>query len=193
MNRILQNGAFCLLIALLASGCASVTRGNNDVLEVRTQPIQAEVEIYRLDRGFTDKELRRNITSDELNSVKRDNKGKSSSEQFAGPFKAQTPATFSLARKGEYRVEIRKKGYEPATVSIKNKVAGGGAAGMAGNVILGGIIGAGVDAGTGAMLNLIPNPVDVQLIPVVNSSVVVDDAADVSIDAASSEEPDSTQ
>jgi hypothetical protein len=34
---------------------------------------------------------------------------------------------------------------------------------MAGNVILGGIIGAGVDAVTGATKKLVPNPIDVKL------------------------------
>lgn len=34
---------------------------------------------------------------------------------------------------------------------------------MAGNVVFGGLIGAGVDAGTGAMLELVPNPVKVTL------------------------------
>lgn len=36
---------------------------------------------------------------------------------------------------------------------------------MAGNVLVGGIIGAGVDAGTGAMLDLTPNPAHVDLRP----------------------------
>ncbi|MFK7731666.1 MAG: hypothetical protein AB8B48_08615 [Pseudomonadales bacterium] len=36
---------------------------------------------------------------------------------------------------------------------------------MAGNVILGGLIGAGIDAGTGAMKDLTPNPVQISLTP----------------------------
>jgi hypothetical protein len=36
---------------------------------------------------------------------------------------------------------------------------------MAGNVILGGLIGAGIDAGTGAMDRLTPNPLTVKLVP----------------------------
>jgi hypothetical protein len=36
---------------------------------------------------------------------------------------------------------------------------------MAGNVILGGLIGAGVDAATGATMQLKPNPVTVALVP----------------------------
>ncbi|WP_233145023.1 hypothetical protein [Paracoccus yeei] len=46
---------------------------------------------------------------------------------------------------------------------VTNRVSGGGGAAMAGNVLVGGIIGAGVDAGTGAMLELVPNSVKVQL------------------------------
>jgi len=43
-------------------------------------------------------------------------------------------------------------------------VVGAGAAGMAGNVILGGLIGAAVDAGSGAMKDLKPNPVKVTMV-----------------------------
>ena len=46
------------------------------------------------------------------------------------------------------------------------QISGGGAAGMAGNVLLGGIIGAGVDAATGATKDLKPNPIDVKLVPI---------------------------
>ena len=44
-------------------------------------------------------------------------------------------------------------------------MAGAGAAGMAGNIVLGGLIGAAVDAGTGATKQLKPNPVKVTLVP----------------------------
>ena len=36
---------------------------------------------------------------------------------------------------------------------------------MAGNVLLGGVIGAGIDVASGAMLNLVPNPLVVTLEP----------------------------
>jgi len=49
---------------------------------------------------------------------------------------------------------------------VESQVAGAGAAGMAGNVILGGLIGAAVDVGTGAMLELKPNPIQVKLVPI---------------------------
>lgn len=154
-----------LLLVIAISGCASVTRGTNDTLEVLSDPIQAEVEIVRLDRGLTNKELRRNVPKVQLKEIQRDNEGKKDQDQFRGPLVGVTPAVFSLARKGEYTVTVRKEGYQTAVVEVKNKVAKGGAAGMAGNVLVGGILGAGVDAGTGAMLNLVPNPIDLRLLP----------------------------
>ena len=75
----------------------------------------------------------------------------------------KTPTTFKLARRENVIVEIDKKGYEPVEVHVQPHIEGGGAAGMAGNVIFGGLIGAAVDAGTGAMYGLTPNPVRVDL------------------------------
>jgi hypothetical protein len=160
-----------LVGVLCVTGCASVTRGTNDLLEITTTPAQAQVEIVRLDRGFTPKELKRNVTSDERTRIDAENNGKPAVEQFSGPIFGVTPAVFSLARKGEYTVTLSKDGYLPATVEIKNKVSGAGSAGMAGNVLIGGIIGAGIDAGTGAMLNLTPNPVTLELEPIQHAAV----------------------
>ena len=77
----------------------------------------------------------------------------------------RTPCTLKKKRKESFVVHIEKPGYEPVEVQVTNQVAGAGAAGMAGNVILGGLIGAAVDAGSGAMLELVPNPVRVKLVP----------------------------
>lgn len=77
-----------------------------------------------------------------------------------------TPATFKVSRKGGFVVTIEREGYETVRVQVDSQVAGGGAAGMAGNVILGGLIGAAIDAGSGAMKKLVPNPIDVKLVPV---------------------------
>ena len=74
-----------------------------------------------------------------------------------------TPCTFKMPRKSEFEVTITKAGYKPWTGHITHQVSGAGSAGMAGNVILGGLIGAGVDVTTGAMLNLVPNPLTVNL------------------------------
>lgn len=77
----------------------------------------------------------------------------------------KTPATFTLPRKDALVVKIQKAGYEPVDVNITPQVSGAGGAGMAGNVLVGGLIGAAVDAGSGAMNDLLPNPVRVNLVP----------------------------
>jgi hypothetical protein len=68
-----------------------------------------------------------------------------------------------MARKSEFGVDVTKPGFRPWHGQVTNKVGGAGGAGMAGNVILGGLIGAGVDVATGAMLDLVPNPLVVKL------------------------------
>lgn len=78
----------------------------------------------------------------------------------------KTPCTLKLRRKDPFTVDIHREGYEPVTTQIQSQTKGGGSAGMAGNVFLGGIIGAGVDAGTGAHRDLVPNPLHVDLQPI---------------------------
>ena len=58
---------------------------------------------------------------------------------------------------------VTKENCKPQQIRVTNRVSGSGGAAMAGNVLVGGIIGAGVDASTGAMLELVPNPVEVGL------------------------------
>ena len=78
----------------------------------------------------------------------------------------KTPCAFKVSRKGGFVVKIEKEGYETIELQVVSQISGGGAAGMAGNVLLGGIIGAGVDAATGATKDLKPNPIDVKLVPI---------------------------
>ena len=58
-----------------------------------------------------------------------------------------------------------KPGYETVQATVTNKVGGQGGAAMAGNVIVGGVVGAGVDVASGAMLDLTPNPLVVTMQP----------------------------
>jgi hypothetical protein len=62
----------------------------------------------------------------------------------------KTPCNILKKRKDEFSVHIEKEGYEPADVQVKSQIVGAGAAGFAGNVVVGGLIGAGVDAFSGA-------------------------------------------
>lgn len=70
-----------------------------------------------------------------------------------------TPCTLTVGRKDEFVVTATKPGYREASMPVKTRVAGSGAAGFAGNVLLGGVIGMGVDAATGATLEHYPSPV----------------------------------
>ena len=74
-----------------------------------------------------------------------------------------TPCAIKMKRKSEFTATITKDGYRPLDVKVTNKIGSGGGAGMAGNVLVGGLIGVGVDATSGAMLDLTPNPVVVTL------------------------------
>lgn len=70
-----------------------------------------------------------------------------------------TPCGIKVSRKDEFSVVFSKPGYSDLTIGVKTQVAGSGAAGFAGNLILGGVVGMGVDAATGSTLEHVPNPV----------------------------------
>lgn len=121
--------AAALCVALMASGCATLTRGTTQQFTVDSTPAGAAV---KTSHGFTC---------------------------------PATPCTFSLPRKEAFTVTVSKDGHETQTVPVKSDLAGGGAAGMAGNILLGGLIGVGVDASSGALNDLSPNPLLVVLQP----------------------------
>lgn len=136
-----------LLLAALAAaaGCATVVRGTKDTSKFESTPAGATVTVE-------------SISADKL-----------------GPFTCVTPCEMELKRKRDWNVVFSLEGYKPATGQLTPKVTGGGVASGAGNVIAGGIIGIGVDAGTGANLDLRPNPMIARLAPVdsPDASVVV--------------------
>ncbi len=138
---------FLLLTVVLAGGCASVTRGTFEALVVESDPSGADVEIHRADEEFTEAELNQNTAN------------------ATGALVGTTPSSFRLKRAGTYRVVVSKAGFETVESAVSHSVASGGAAGMAGNVLLGGVIGMVVDSSTGAMNNLSPNPLMVILAP----------------------------
>ena len=81
------------------------------------------------------------------------------------PTACVTPCVVLAKRSADLTVTITKEGYEPQIVPLTKEVAGTGAAGFAGNILLGGLIGAGVDAYNGAAIDHKPNPVIVTLRP----------------------------
>ena len=122
----LSNAAVALSFVVLA-GCATITRGSEDVLVIKTDPSGAKVE-----------------TSEGLTC-------------------SSTPCVLKVKRRSDFVVTIKKKGCKTHEVLVTNEIANQGGLAMAGNVVFGGIIGAGVDAASGAMRDLVPNPVDVKL------------------------------
>tara|TARA_B110000003_G_C16584540_1_gene509365 strand:+ start:805 stop:1191 length:387 start_codon:yes stop_codon:yes gene_type:complete len=75
----------------------------------------------------------------------------------------ETPATFKVPRKGTISGTISKSGYKTRNFSVPSSISGAGGTAMAGNIIFGGLIGAAVDAGSGAMHEHTPNPLNVTL------------------------------
>jgi hypothetical protein len=77
-----------------------------------------------------------------------------------------TPCVVQAKRSADITVSFQKEGYEPQVIPLTKDVGGTGAAGFAGNILLGGLVGMGVDAATGAAMDHHPNPVTVTLQPV---------------------------
>lgn len=116
-------------LALLVTGCASITRGTTDQVQIQSQPSGAEA---HTSMGHT----------------------------------CVTPCSLQFSRKDEFVVTVSKPGFHSVEIPVKSQVGGAGAAGFAGNVVLGGVVGMGVDAATGATLEHFPNPVIATLEPV---------------------------
>jgi hypothetical protein len=82
-----------------------------------------------------------------------------------------TPATFTVNRRGGFVVKIEKQGFETVEVQISSKIHGAGGTALAGNLLIGGLIGVAVDAGTGAAYDLVPNPLNVKLVSLAATGV----------------------
>jgi hypothetical protein len=72
-----------------------------------------------------------------------------------------TPMTASLPRKRSHMVTVERDGYEVENTIITNSVGGA----VAGNIIVGGLIGWGTDAISGGQYNLHPSVVSLKLRP----------------------------
>jgi hypothetical protein len=115
-----------LAAAVLVAGCASMTRGTQNQVQITSDPPGAEA-------------------------------------KTSAGHACVTPCTLAFGRKDEFSVVISKAGYESQEVPVRTQLANAGAAGFAGNVLVGGVVGMAVDASTGATLEHCPNPVAVTL------------------------------
>lgn len=132
--------------ALAASGCATVIRGTDDEVDFVSTPSGATVTAERV------------------------------TENDDNPVSCVTPCKLELSRKRDFNVTFELEGHKPAAAKLSSLVSGEGGAGFLGNALLGGPVGAVVDAGTGAAQDLKPNPMIAQLAPLDSDeeSVVVD-------------------
>ena len=81
------------------------------------------------------------------------------------PTTCLTPCSVVVKRNADISVTVQKPGYESQTIPLTREIQGTGVAGLAGNVLAGGVVGVGVDAVTGAARDHKPNPVTVTLQP----------------------------
>lgn len=76
------------------------------------------------------------------------------------------PCVVKVSRKQSFTATASAPGYDPQSVAVGTRVSGGGGTALAGNLVFGGLIGAGVDIASGATLDHYPNPVVLALQPV---------------------------
>ena len=74
-----------------------------------------------------------------------------------------TPCALTLSRKENLNITFEKEGYELASAMVTSSTSGGGSAGIAGNVLVGGVLGIGIDSYSGAAKDLTPNPLIIYL------------------------------
>ena len=122
--------ASLVAVGLTLSSCATLVRGPRDLTNFESTPAGAVVTVESADGDLM------------------------------GPYTCTTPCELELKRKKKWNVVYQLSGYKPAAGYLVPRVTGGGVASGAGNALLslGGLVGVGVDAGTGANLDLRPNP-----------------------------------
>ena len=75
----------------------------------------------------------------------------------------ETPCSFFVPRNTSFEIKVSKPGFSTKTVQIKTMLSSVGTAKSLGSVVLGGVIAGGYDVYNGAVLELSPNTVSVEL------------------------------
>jgi hypothetical protein len=146
--------------------CSTVTRGTSQTFAIESEPSGAKV------------------TFVEIKEYDKDGKSKKTMKLKFTPSECTTPCSVKAKRKPGFIVKFDKEGYEPLETTVASSIAGGGSAGMAGNVLLGGLVGAAVDGSNGSMNELKPNPLKVTLNKVPSPPVVTPAANEASSSVA---------
>lgn len=150
---------FLLLCLLAFVGCATITRGVEEVFVVESNPVGAKVTLVYDEPVVL-------YVEDEKTGTEGGDTGFDESEKktvMLEILEGITPATFKIPRRGSFVVRIEKSGYNPVVVHVQTQMAEAGGAALAGNICLGGCIGATVDVASGATLEHVPSKVSVKL------------------------------
>ncbi|MEM9705984.1 MAG: translation initiation factor 2 [Pseudomonadota bacterium] len=122
-------------MSIALASCATVTRGTKQGVKFSSTPEGATVTASRAKKERTQ-------------------------------YTCVTPCELQLSRKRDFDVTFELEGYKTATGRLASRLgAKGGAAAVPGNFLAGGGIGFIVDAGTGATMQLKPDPMRATLVP----------------------------
>lgn len=139
-------------LGVLLGGCATVARGTSEMLVFESEPAGAAVQTVLLPQCDGPCPTGR---EDVLAEIGRPMPGPS----------CTTPCSVMVPRGRRLDATIAKPGFMPQQVAIRPEVAAAGAVGVAGNVLIGGSLGAFTDLASGAAYDMKPNPVKVVLVP----------------------------
>jgi hypothetical protein len=142
-------------------GCASVTRGWNEQVQFDSEPSGAEMRSVVLNACDAA------CAAESARASGRDVSSYSAVEPEPpkpGPA-CITPCNLQVPRRDVLLVTFTKPGFAPQTVKVDTQMAAAGGLALAGNLIIGGAVGTVIDAGSGATLEHVPNPVKVVLKP----------------------------
>ena len=109
------------------------------------------------------------ITTGQYQRVPIDSYPQEAKVVVSSGYRGVTPCSFDLKRNANHIIKISKEGYRTAQIALRKTLCGS----TAGNIIIGGVIGLGVDAMTGAMFKLVPENVYVELVPGDSKDVIV--------------------
>src|SRR2546427_6106928 len=82
----------------------------------------------------------------------------------------KTPTVIDLPRKENHTLQFELEGYETETVKVESVTSGA----VMGNLLLGGLIGWGVDAASGGQYRLVPESIHVSLRAIANKAPAKD-------------------
>lgn len=92
--------------------------------------------------------------------IKFDSNAKQTTVKISTGITCVAPCKLDMKRRRDFRVDFAAPGYRSAYVLVQSRTGGA----VAGNVLLGGLIGGVVDGANGSTNHLYPNPVNVRLI-----------------------------